>query len=182
MIVTGTHGIKSIDSNQLTIQFNGFDNRYVVKNCPVLPHPGLDMGSQKIGYKELKRSCKHMWPLPSQFLSILNEGVIIGQVVFSLIRPLEYKSCGLRDPWVLRTLLGWTTSGPLPRKVTCGFKVSTQLAIAADPLSEQVKIGDISSHMHLTAQQVADPKPIKRPGKSCKKALSLMEKFTRLGF
>ena len=42
--------------------------------------------------------------------------VILGQDAYHLIRHLEYKSGGRDEPWAVKTSLGWTVSGALPKK------------------------------------------------------------------
>ena len=44
--------------------------------------------------------------------------IILGQDVYPSIRPLEYKTGGRNEPWAVKTELGWTLSGPLPKSET----------------------------------------------------------------
>ena len=39
--------------------------------------------------------------------------LITGQNNFSMIRPIEYKHQNKRDPWGVKTPLGWSLSGSL---------------------------------------------------------------------
>ena len=87
-----------MNSDQVTIRNSAIDNRSVGKIFQVFTHSGIEIGSEKIDYKELKRSYKHMWPLPNQSLSISNEGLSLGQDVFSLIRPLDTSQVDLVTP------------------------------------------------------------------------------------
>ena len=65
--------------------------------------------------------------------------VILGQDANHLIRPLEYKSGEKSQPCAVKAALGWTVSGALPKKETSRLSVSSNLSIASDPLSEQMK-------------------------------------------
>ena len=98
MSVTGIHGTESMDSGQVTIRISAIDKRTVAKIFQVDINLDIEIGYKKIDYKESKRSYKHMWPLPNQFLSMNYVGITLGQDVFCLIRPLEYKSGGLVTP------------------------------------------------------------------------------------
>ena len=65
--------------------------------------------------------------------------MVIGQDAYSLMRPAEYKSGEPSQPWAVRTDLGWTISGLLPKSVTKRLNCTTQLSCAEEPLTEQVK-------------------------------------------
>ena len=68
-----------------------------------------------------------------------NVKIIIGQDAYHLIRTLKPKLREKSQPWVIKTVLGWTVSGALPKKETCHLSVSYNLSIASNPLSEQMK-------------------------------------------
>ena len=53
--------------------------------------------------------------------------MIIGQDAYSLRTPVEYKSGEPSQPCAVRTDLGWTTSGPLPKSVTERLICTTQI-------------------------------------------------------
>ena len=45
----------------------------------------------------------------------------------------------LKEAWAVRTELGWTVSRPLPKSSRKELKVSSNLSVAQDSLTEQVK-------------------------------------------
>ena len=65
--------------------------------------------------------------------------VILGQDAYHLIRPLEYKSGERNQPWAVKTALGWTISGALPKKEVSNLSVSCNLSVASNPLANQMK-------------------------------------------
>ena len=63
----------------------------------------------------------------------------LGRDACHLIRPLEYKSGEKNRPWAIKTALGWTVSGALPKEQTSHLSVSCNLSLASDPRSEQIR-------------------------------------------
>ena len=55
--------------------------------------------------------------LPNETVSFADVKMILGQDVYHLIRPIEYKCNNKNDPWAVKTQLGWTLSGSLPKSV-----------------------------------------------------------------
>ena len=72
----------------------------------------------------------------------------------------------------VKTALGWTVSGALPKKETSHLSVSCNLSVASDPLSEQMKkwwdMETYSSVCNVTGKS-----------KEEKRALSILEKTTK---
>ena len=65
--------------------------------------------------------------------------VILGQDAYHLIRPLEYKSGDRNEPWAVKTSLGWTVSGALPKAETNCLAATCNLSVSLDPLADQMK-------------------------------------------
>ena len=122
--------------------------------------------------KRLKQEYDYLSDLPDIEISMKDVKVILGQDAYHLIRPLEYKSGEKSQPWAVKTALGWTVSGALPKKETSHLSVSCNLSIASDPLSEQMKkwwdMETYSSVCNVTGKS-----------KEEKRALSILEKTTK---
>ena len=93
-------------------------------------HPNLNVGDKKYDY---------LSKLPDVEFAMKDVKIILGQDAYHLIRPLEYKSREKSQPCAVKTALGWTVSGYLPKKETSCLSVSCNLSIALDALSEQMK-------------------------------------------
>ena len=99
--------------------------------------------------------------------------VLLGQDVFSLIRPLEYRYADNKQPWAVRLPLGWVLSGPVPEllRENCTshcYHVSVEDA----NLSNQVKRWlDMESYATTTVQ--VDPR-----SSDDKRALQILESST----
>ena len=107
-------------------------------------HPKLNIGSGIYNFNELKKQFSHLSKLPNDVLALEDVKMVIGQDLYHLIRPLEYRS-------------GHVKAGPLELNLDgqsvdlCrnhpGIKVSSNLSVAQDSLTEQVKIWwDIESY------------------------------------
>jgi len=120
----------------------------------------------------LKQEYDYLSNLQDIEFSMKDVKVILGQDANHLIRPLEYKSGEKRQPWAVKTALGWTVSGALSKKETSHLSVSCNLSIPSDPLSEQMKnwwdMETYSSVCNVTGKS-----------KEEKRALSILEKTTK---
>ena len=65
--------------------------------------------------------------------------VFLGQDAYHLIRPLEYKSGDRNEPWAVKTSLGWTVSGALPKAERNCLEATCNLSVSSDPLADQMK-------------------------------------------
>ena len=88
---------------------------------------------------ELKKRFPYLKDLPNITYNFDDVKMIIGQDMYQLIHPMDYKQGKEDEPWAVRTHFGWTVSGPLPKKLAQSINVSSNLVHVTDPLSEQVK-------------------------------------------
>ena len=66
--------------------------------------------------------------------------VVIGQDIFQLLFPMDHRKEKKNEPWAVKTKLGWTLSGPLPKNEIA--QLATAFATTDnDQLSEQVISG-----------------------------------------
>ena len=67
--------------------------------------------------------------------------VILGTECFSISRPLEYQRGKPGEPWAVRSALGWTVSGCLPKRVVpiLSSCLSSILQMSQKNMNEQNK-------------------------------------------
>ena len=87
----------------------------------------------------MKEKYTYLKNLPDIKVSMKDVKVIFGQDAYHLIRPLEYKSGDRKEPWAVKTSLGWTVSGALPKSETVSLTASCNLSVISDPLADQMK-------------------------------------------
>ena len=80
-----------------------------------------------------------MTDLPDIKSSMADVKVIVGQKASHLIRPLKYMSGDRNEPRAVKTSLGWTVSGALPKTETNSLAASCNLSVSSDPLADQMK-------------------------------------------
>ena len=110
--------------------------------------------------------------LPNNQIELKDVKVVIGQDNFHLLFPVDYRKGKKNEPWAIKTKLGWTLSGPLPKHEIA--QIATVLATCDDDqLSDQVKLWwsmeSYSSTFSVSGRSHED-----------KKALEILEKTTRL--
>ena len=110
--------------------------------------------------------------MPDIEVSMTDVKVILGQDAYHLIRPLEYKSGQKNQPWAVKTALGWTVSGALPKSETSHLAASCNLSVASDPLADQMK-------KWWDMETYASVCNVSGKSKEDKRAISLLEKTTR---
>ena len=172
MSVAGIHGLSDMKTEVVTANVGPSETETIGDTLTFCSHPNLNVGENKYDFKTLKQEYDYLSNFPDIEISMKDVKVILGQDAYHLIRPLEYKSGEKSQPWAIKTALGWTVSGALPKNETSHLSVSCNLSIASDPLSEQMKkwwdMQTYSSVCNVTGKS-----------KEEKRALSLLEKTTR---
>ena len=117
MSVSGILGTDELNSQQVELEIGPKSpDRQCSEPIIAFIHPNWGIRYSIIGFKSLKEKYSHLYPLPDHKPHFADEKKRVGQDVYQLMRPIEYK-CGQRnEPWAVRTALGWTVSGPLPKK------------------------------------------------------------------
>ena len=172
MSVAGIHGLSDMKTEVVTANVGPSETETNGDTLTFCSHPNLNVGDKKYDFKTLKQEYDYLSDLPDIEISMKDVKVILGQDAYHLIRPLEYKSGEKSQPWAVKTALGWTVSGALPKKETSHLSVSCNLSVASDPLSDQMKkwwdMETYSSVCNVTGKS-----------KEEKRALSILEKTTK---
>ena len=172
MSVAGIHGLSDMKTEVVTANVGPGETETIGDSLTFCSHPNLNVGDKKYDFKTLKHEYDYLSNLPDIEISMKDVKVILGQDAYHLIRPLEYKSGEKSQPWAVKTVLGWTVSGALPKNKTSHLSVFCNLSIASDPLSEQMKkwwdMETYSSLCNVTGKS-----------KEEKQALSILEKTTK---
>ena len=75
----------------------------------------LSVGYDFIDIEELKQQHSHLQPSALKGQSYVNVGLILGQDVFHVIRPLQFFETYQKEtPFVVGFPLCWISNGPLP--------------------------------------------------------------------
>ena len=139
MSVAGILGLSDMKTEVVTANVGPSETETIRATLTFCSHPNLNVGDKKYDFKTLKQEYDYLSSLPDIESSFKYVKVILGQDVYHLIRPLEYKSGERSQPWAVKTALRWTVSRAPPKKETSRLSVSCNLSIASDPLSEQMK-------------------------------------------
>ena len=169
--VAGIHGLSDMKTEVVTANVGPSETKTIGAILTFCSHLNLNVGDKKYDFKTLKRKHDYLSSLPDIEISMKDVKVIFGLDAYLLIRPPEYKSGEKSQPWAVKTALGRTVSGVLPKKETIHLSVSCNLSIASEPLTEQKKWWDMetySSVCNITGKL-----------KEEKRALSTLEKTTK---
>ena len=134
--VAGILGQNDLRSQQAWLHVQPRNGQAKPSKIIAFTDPSLNIGSGVLHFIELKNQFPHLSKLPNDVLSLQDVKMVIGQDVYHLIRPLEYRSGHVNEPWAVRTELGWTVSGPLPKSSRKELKVLSNLSVAQDSRTE----------------------------------------------
>ena len=141
MTIAGIHGMSEMSTEKVTAEIAPFLLDKKGHEITFCTHPKLNVGDREYNFHKLKIQYEHLTDLPDEIMAMKEVKIILGQDVYPLIRPLEYKTGGRNEPWAVKTELGWTLSGPLPKSETNHLVVSCNLANDTDNeiLTSQIK-------------------------------------------
>ena len=141
MTIVGIHGMSKMSTEKVTAEIAPFLLDKTGHEITFCTHPNLNVGDREYNFHEVKIQYEHLTDLPDKTMAMKDVKIILGQDVYPLIRPLEYKTGGCNEPWAVTTELGWTLSGPLPKSETNFLVVSCNLANDTDNeiLTSQIK-------------------------------------------
>ena len=139
MSVAGIHGLSDMKTQIVTAKVGSTETETAGETVTFCSHPNLNVGEKDYDFRKLKEEYQYLYDLPNIKVSMTDVKVIFGQDAYHLIRPLEYKSGERNQPWAVKTALGWTISGALPKKEASNLSVSCNLSVASDPLANQMK-------------------------------------------
>ena len=172
MSVAGIHGLSDLKTQIVTAKVGSSEAETAGETVTFCSHPNLIVGEKDYDFRNLKEEYNYLSDLPNKRVSMTDVKVILGQDAYHLIRPLEYKSGERNQPWAVKTALGWTISGALPKKETSNLSVSCNLSVASNQLANQMKKWwDMDTYA-----SVCD---VSGRSKEQKRALSLLERTTK---
>ena len=109
------------------------------KTIQAFTHPNMGIGYSIIDFKSLKEKYSQLYPLPDHKLHFADVKMIVGPDLYQLMRPTENKLGQRNEAWVVKTALGWTLSGPMPKNFANTISATAQFSQADEMLTEQVK-------------------------------------------
>ena len=139
MSVAGIHGQSDIKTEIITARIGPSETETAGEELTFCSHPNLNEGDKSYDFREMKETYAYLNNLPDIKVSMADVKVILGQDAYHLIRPLEYKSGEKNEPWAVKTSLGWTVSGALPKTERNCMAASCNLSVFSDPLADQMK-------------------------------------------
>ena len=116
--VARIHGLSEMKTEIVTARIDPSETDTAGEEITFCSHPNLNVGDKIFDFTKMKENYVYLNHLPDIKVSMADVKVILGQDAYHLIRPLEYKSGGRDEPWAVKTSLGWTVSGALPKKET----------------------------------------------------------------
>ena len=139
MSVAGIHGLSDMKTEIVTNRNGPSETTTAGEELAFCSHPNLNVGDKVYDFTKLKEIYSYLNNLPDIKVSMADVKVILGHDAYHLIRPLEYKSGDRNEPWAVKTSLGWTVSGALPKAETICLGATCNLSVSSDPLADQMK-------------------------------------------
>ena len=115
LTVSGLNGTDFHDSE--LVKFTIHSNDYGNEDLQMTIHQNLVIGDSFQGIRRKKSQYPHFAKIPSNNFNLREVKAILGTDCYSLTRPLENHRGQPGEPWAVRCSLGWTVSGPLPKKI-----------------------------------------------------------------
>ena len=114
---------------------------YGNEDIQIAVHQNLVIGDSSNDTRRMQSQCMQLINVPSNNFNLKDVEVILGKDCFSLTRPSEYQRGEPGEPWAVRCFLGWTVSGPLPKKAVSSLtSCHNSVYQSADcDLNEQIK-------------------------------------------
>ena len=129
--VAGIHGSKDLLTEKVRITVKGLNSISVPVEA--FEHNSISLGNASYNYEELKDRFDHLTVLPNHKFNLMEIGLILGQDVYDLQRPLDYRIGKIEEPYAVLTKLGWVVSGPMNSKTSkdvCHFAFTEDAKMA----------------------------------------------------
>ena len=139
MSVAGIHGPSDMKTEIVTARIGPSETDTAGEELACCSHPNVNVGDKVYNFTKLKEIYSYLNNLPDIKVSMADIKVILGQDAYHLIKPLEYKSGYRNEPWAVKTSLGWTVSGALPKAETNCLGETCNISVSSDPLADQIK-------------------------------------------
>ena len=99
--------------------------------------------------------------------------MVLGEDNYHMLFTVAYRKGKRNEPWVVKTKLGWTVSGPLPKHEVAQLAPTSHAAAEDDGLGAKIKTW-FSMESYATRVNVS------RRSREVKRALEQLEKTTKL--
>ena len=138
--LAGIHGTSELKSEKVTASISKTDEISENYDLTFYSHPDIKVGVDEYDIADLKTKFNHLQEVPSRKLKMKDVKVILGQNAYELIRPLEFHSGDGPSPWAVKTKLGWSICGPLPKSEASYLAANTfACSSASDTIAEQIR-------------------------------------------
>ena len=115
----------------------------------------------------------HLDVLPDNNMDLKQIKMVLGEDNYHLLFAVAYREGKRNEPWVVKTKLGWTVSGPLPKHEVAQLAATSHAAAEDDGLGAQIKTW-FSMESYATRVNVS------RRSREVKRALQQVEKTKRV--
>ena len=149
--VAGIHGLSDMKIEVVTANVGPSETETIGDTLTFCSLPNLNAGDKKYDFETLKQEYDYPSNLPDIENSMKDLKVILGQAAYHLIWPLDDKSGEKSQPWAVKTALGWTVSGALPKNETSRLSVSCNLSNLHINYQSKWRNGGIWRHILLFA-------------------------------
>ena len=93
--VAGIHGSKDLLTEKVRITVKGLNSISVP--IEAFEHNSISLGNASYDYEELKDKFDHLTVLPNHKFNLMEVGLILGQDIYDLQRPLDYRIGKMRN-------------------------------------------------------------------------------------
>ena len=172
LTVSGINGTECHDSELVKVTIHSKD--YGNEDIQMAIHQNLVIGDSFYNIQRMQNQYPQLNNVPSNNFKLEDVKVILGTDCFSLTRLLEYQRGQPGEPWAVRRSLGWTVSGPLPKKILSSLpSCHSSVHQSADfDLNEQIKTWWVNESYGSRVK-------VNGRSRSDVKALETLEKTTR---
>ena len=129
--IAGIHGTKDLSTEKVPLKVKGLHSK--VHSIEAFSHPSLSLRNANYNYNKLKQSFNHLSVLPNKKFNLMEVCIILGQEVYELPHPLDYKIGTWSEPFAVLTELGWVVIGPMTgmrRQKVCHFAFNEYVKVA----------------------------------------------------
>ena len=99
----------------MVVSFVGIFVALSINSASEFPKACAELSNASYDYEELKRKFSHLSVLPNSSFNLMEIGIILGQDVYDLQRPVDYRKGQTSEPFAVLTKPGWVVSGPMTR-------------------------------------------------------------------
>ena len=101
--------------------------------------PSMYPGNESYDYNDLNCKYNRLDVFADNNMDLKQVKVVLGQDNYHLLFPSAYRKGKRNEPWAVKTKLGWTLSGPLPKHEVTQLAATSHVAVEDDGLGAQIK-------------------------------------------